>query len=314
MQFENSVEATWLAQFIDAEIIGDVTLLVTGINELNRVQYGDIVFVDHPKYYDKCLQSVASCIIINKKIDCPANKFLLVVNNPFEAYTKLTKHFRPVVLPTKAISDDLIIDKSSIIYPNVTIGNNVIIGKHCVIYPNVTIYDHTVIGDNVSIQANATIGSHAFYYNTKKDRDIYYQKMYSCGRVVIHNNVEIGASCTIDKGVSHDTIIGEGTKIDNHCHIGHDVVIGRNCLIAAQVGIAGATTLQDGVTLWGQVGVNKTITIGANAVVMGQSGVVGNAEGGKVYWGTPLQELGKKSKELVWIKRIPELWEKIKNL
>jgi UDP-3-O-[3-hydroxymyristoyl] glucosamine N-acyltransferase len=94
-------------------------------------------------------------------------------------------------------------------------------------------------------------------------------------------------------------------------HLGHDTVLGKNCLLAAQVAIAGATTLEDGVTLWGQVGVSKTLTIGANAVVFAQSGVSNNVEGGKVYWGTPLQDIKIKQRELVWVKRIPELWEKV---
>jgi UDP-3-O-[3-hydroxymyristoyl] glucosamine N-acyltransferase len=135
--------------------------------------------------------------------------------------------------------------------------------------------------------------------------------MDSCGRVVIEDDVEIGANCTIDRGVTHDTIIRKGTKIDNLVQIGHDVVIGRNCLIASQVGIAGATTIEDEVILWGQVGVNKTIQIGKGAVVMGQTGVTNNLEGGKVYMGYPAEEAMIKRREIVWIKRIPQIWEKL---
>jgi UDP-3-O-[3-hydroxymyristoyl] glucosamine N-acyltransferase len=138
--------------------------------------------------------------------------------------------------------------------------------------------------------------------------------MDSCGRVVIESDVEIGCGCTIDRGVSHDTLIGRGTKMDNLVHIGHDVVIGKNCLFAAQVGIAGATTIGDGVTLWGQVGVSKTLTIGDNAVVFAQSGVPASLEGGKVYFGSPAEEAGVAKRQLVWLKRIPALWEKVKKL
>jgi UDP-3-O-[3-hydroxymyristoyl] glucosamine N-acyltransferase len=125
--------------------------------------------------------------------------------------------------------------------------------------------------------------------------------------------VEIGANCTIDRGVSHDTVIGRGTKLDNMVHIGHDTIVGKNCLFAAQVAIAGAVKIENGVTLWGQVGVNKTLTIGENATVLGQSGVPSTLEGNKLYWGTPAQDAQAKRKELVWIKRIPELWEKLKG-
>jgi UDP-3-O-[3-hydroxymyristoyl] glucosamine N-acyltransferase len=311
MHFENPVSAKWLADFIGAKIIGDAQLMATGINEINRVTSGDIVFVDHPKYYDKCINSAANFILINKEVACPAGKVLLVTDIPFAAYDKIVQHFRPFEKQLTPISNTAIIDESAIIYPNVFIGHDVRIGKNCVIYPNVSIYDHTTIGDNVTIHANTTIGSHAFYYNTKKDRELWYKKMYSCGTVVIENDVEIGAGCTIDKGVSSATIIGAGTKIDNQCHIAHDVEIGKNCLIAAQVGIAGATTLEDGVTIWAQTGVNKTLTIGANAVIMARSGVPGNTEGGKVYWGSPIQDVRAQQKELIWIKRIPELWEKV---
>jgi UDP-3-O-[3-hydroxymyristoyl] glucosamine N-acyltransferase len=311
MQFKNSVDAKWLANFINATLIGNENLHATGINEINRVEEGDIVFVDHPKYYDKCIQSKATFIIINKEVDCPTNKALLVIDNPFEAYDKIVKHFRPFEPQQESISSRATIDASSIIYPNVFVGHDVVIGKNCIVYPNVTIYDNTIIGDNVTIQANTTIGSHAFYYNTKKDRAVWFKKMHSCGRVVIENDVEIGAGCTIDKGVSYDTRIGAGTKIDNMCHIGHDTIVGKNCLFAAQVGIAGAVTIEDNVTIWGQVGVNKTITISKGAVIMGQSGVTGNTKGDKVYWGTPLQDYNIKRREMVWIKRIPEMWEKL---
>ncbi|MEQ1799498.1 MAG: UDP-3-O-(3-hydroxymyristoyl)glucosamine N-acyltransferase, partial [Lacibacter sp.] len=191
---------------------------------------------------------------------------------------------------------------------------HVTIGKNCIIHPNVSIYDYTVIGNNVIIQSGTVIGSDAFYYNTKKNRDVWYKKMESCGRVVIEDDVEIGAACTIDKGVSHDTVIGRGTKFDNQVHIGHDSIIGKNCLFAAQVGVAGAVNIKDGVVLWGQVGVSKTLTIGENAVVFAQSGVPDSIEGNRTYFGTPVEDALQKKKELVWVKRIPEMWEKLKNL
>jgi UDP-3-O-[3-hydroxymyristoyl] glucosamine N-acyltransferase len=157
------------------------------------------------------------------------------------------------------------------------------------------------------------IGSDAFYYNTKKDRDVWYKKMESCGRVIVEDDVEIGASCTIDRGVSHDTVVGRGTKMDNMIHIGHDSVTGKNCLFAAQVGIAGAVEIGNGVILWGQAGVSKTLTIGDNAVVLAQSGVPASLEGGKVYFGSPAEDATYKKREIVWIKRIPELWDMCKR-
>ena len=312
MKFASPVALNWIASLINAEIIGDNNAFATGINEIHKVETGDIVFVDHPKYYTPCLNSAASFIIINSKdVIVPAGKTLLYTTDPFEAYLKIVEHFRPFQTASKLISDSAIIGQDTIIMPNVFIGNHVIIGNNSVIHPNVTILDNTIIGDNVVIQSGTVIGSDAFYYNGKKDREIWYKRMKSCGNVIIEDNVEIGANCTIDRGVTHSTKIGKGTIIDNLVHLGHEVVIGKNCLLAAQVGIAGATTLEDGVTLWGQVGVSKTLTIGANAVVLAQSGIPGNIEGNKVYWGTPVREAGEKRKELVWVKRIPELWKKM---
>ena len=311
MQFPSPVSLQWIAEFIGAKLLGNTTASATGINEIHKVAHGDLVFVDHPKYYDKCIQSAASFIIINKEVVVPDGKALLIVDNPFECYCKIANHFRPFEPATKTLSDSATIGEGSFIYPTSFIGNNVSIGKNCIIFPNVSIMDHCIIGDNVIIQSGTVIGSDAFYYNTKKDRAVWYKKMPSCGRVIIEDDVEIGAGCTIDRGVSSDTVIGKGTKMDNMIHIGHDTVIGNNCLIAAQVGIAGAVNLEDGVTLWGQVGVSKTLTIGANAVVYAQSGVGKDTAGGKVYFGSPIEDAKEKMKELVWIKRIPELWEKV---
>ncbi|PZR32351.1 MAG: UDP-3-O-(3-hydroxymyristoyl)glucosamine N-acyltransferase [Azospira oryzae] len=314
MKFPSPIAVQEIAQLIGAKLVGNVNGLVTGINEIHKVESGDLVFVDHPKYYDKCIHSAATFIIINKEASYPEGKALLIVEQPFEAYQTIVRHFRPFQPATQMISETAVIGEGSYIAPNAFIGHHVTIGKNCRIFPNVTILDHCVIGNNVVIQAGTVVGSDAFYYNTKKDRDVWYKRMESGGRVVVEDDVEIGAGCTIDRGVSHDTLIGRGTKIDNLIHIGHDTVIGKNCLFAAQVGIAGATTIEDGVILWGQVGVSKTLTIGANAVVLAQSGVPASVEGGKIYFGSPVEDASVKKRELIWIKRIPEIWEKIKGL
>lgn len=310
MRFTNPVPLTQIAQLIGAEIIGEGGA-ATGINEIHKVEEGDLVFVDHPKYYRTCIESAATYIIINQKTDFPPHKSLLLVADPFEAYQKIVSHFRPFQPSDKAVSESAVIGDGTVVMPGAFIGNNVTIGTNCIIFPNVVILDHCMIGNNVIIQSNTTIGSDAFYYNKKTNRDVHYKKMLSCGRVVIEDSVEIGAGCTIDRGVSSDTVLGAGTKLDNLVHIGHDTVIGKNCLFAAQVAVAGATTIEDGVILWGQVGVNKTLTIGKGAEVYAQSGVGGTLEGGKKYFGSPVQEASVKMKELVWVKRIPELWQKL---
>ncbi len=313
MRFKHPVSLSTIATLIEAEIIGETNAMVTGINEIHRVESGDLVFVDHPKYYDKCLQSAATYIIINSKLEAPAGKSLLVVSDPFEAYQRIVSTYQPFEPITKPIADSALIGSDTVLMAGVCIGPHVTIGKNCVIHPNVIIGAGTQIGDHVVIQAGTVIGSDAFYYNKRPNRPLPYQRMLSCGRVVIEDEVEIGANCTIDRGVSHYTRIGAGTKIDNLVHVGHDTLIGKNCLIAAQVGIAGATVIEDGVTLWGQVGVSKTLTIGAGAVVMAQSGVPSSLKGGKVYFGYPAEEASQKKRELVWIKRIPQIWDMLKT-
>jgi UDP-3-O-[3-hydroxymyristoyl] glucosamine N-acyltransferase len=311
MQFPSPVSVQWIAEMIQAKLSGNTNGQATGINELHKVEQGDLVFVDHPKYYEKCINSAASFIIINKDMDVPEGKALLVVENPFEAYSKIVNHFRPFEPSTKMISETAVIGEGTYIYPSAFIGNHVQVGKNCMIHPNVSIMDHCLIGDNVVIQAGTVIGGDAFYYNTKKDRENWYKKMPSCGRVVLEDNVEIGANCTIDRGVSHDTLIGKGTKFDNMIHIGHDTVVGKNCLFAANVVVAGVVTIKDGVTIWGGVIVNKTLTIGENAVLLGRTGVSGDLDGNKTYWGAPAQEASVVKREMIWVKRIPQLWEKV---
>lgn len=312
MKFPAPVTVKWIAELIGAEVIGNDQALAEGINELHKVEAGDLAFVDHPKYYKACLESAATHIIINtREVSIPEGKTILVTTQPFEAYLKIVNHFRPFTATADAISKTAQIGEGSVVMPNVFIGQHVRIGKNCIIHPNVSLLDYTEIGDNVVIQAGTVIGSDAFYYNTKKDRDVWYKRMQSCGNVIIEDDVEIGAGCTIDRGVTASTRIGRGTKLDNMVHIGHDTNVGKNCLFAAQVGIAGATIIEDGVVLWGQVGVSKTLTIGANAVVLAQSGVPASLEGNKVYFGSPVEDASVKKRELVWIKRIPELWEKV---
>jgi UDP-3-O-[3-hydroxymyristoyl] glucosamine N-acyltransferase len=313
MKFPSPVSLIWLSEFLEATVVGNKNASATGINEIHKVEPGDLVFVDHPKYYEKCLQSAASFVIIDKAVDCPPGKALLVVEQPFEAYQKIVRHFRPFEAAVQSVSPNASIGKTSYLYPGVFIGNHVQIGERCMIHPNVVIMDHCTIGNDVIIQAGTVIGSDAFYYNTNKSRESWYKRMLSCGRVVIEDDVEIGAGCTIDRGVSSDTIIGKGSRLDNMIHIGHDTVLGQNCLLAAQVGIAGAVDIGNGVILWGQVGVSKTLSIGDNSVVLAQSGVGGTLAPGKIFFGSPAEDASVKKRELVWIKRIPELWQKVKD-
>jgi UDP-3-O-[3-hydroxymyristoyl] glucosamine N-acyltransferase len=311
MKFPKIYPLKEIAQIINCNFVGDENFPVKGMNEIHVVEQGDIVFVDHPKYYDKALQSAATIVLINKEVDCPEGKALLISDDPFRDFNTLTNHFRPFQSSNVSISKSAQIGEGTIIQPNCFIGHNVQIGKNCLIHPNVTIYDNTIIGNNVMIHAGTILGADAFYYKKRLEG---FDQLISGGRVVIEDNVGIGALCTIDKGVTGDTTIGAGTKIDNQVHVGHDTIIGKKCLIASQTGIAGCVIIEDEVTLWGQVGTTSGITIGSKAVVMGQTGVTKSIEGGKTYFGTPIEESREKLKQLANVKRIPEIIEKLKQI
>ncbi|WP_296317466.1 UDP-3-O-(3-hydroxymyristoyl)glucosamine N-acyltransferase [Winogradskyella sp. UBA3174] len=311
MKFPKPHTLKEIAKLIDCSFIGPEDFKVLGMNEIHVVETGDIVFVDHPKYYDKALESAATIVLINKEVECPKGKALLISEDPFRDFNKLTQHFKPFKSSNASIADDAFIGRGTVIQPNCFIGNNVTIGKDCIIHSNVSIYDNTIIGDNVTIHAGTILGASAFYY---KNRPEGYDQLKSGGRVVIKNNVDIGALCTIDRGVTGDTTIGEGSKLDNQIQIGHDTVIGKKCLIASQTGIAGCVVVEDNVTIWGQVGVKSGITITKGTVLFAQSGLGQTTEEGKTYFGSPAVEARAFFKERAYIKKIPEILKKLKDL
>lgn len=308
MKLKTSITLKKAAELLGCEYIGDENHIITGLNEIHVVEPGDVVFVDHPKYYDKALNSAATTILIDKKVECPEGKGLLISENPFDDFNFLTRQFSPFSPWNEDTVKTVITGEGTIIHPNVSIGNNVTIGENSMIHSGVVLFDNTIIGDNVTVHANTVIGANAFYYKKKPSG---YDRMHTCGRVVLENNVEIGALCTIDAGVTGSTIIGEGTKLDNQIQVGHDTVIGKNCLFAAQVGIAGCVVIEDDVTLWGQVGVAANITIGKGAVVLAQSGLRKSIEGGKTYFGSPVGEARQKFKELAAFKMLPNIIERM---
>jgi len=244
-------------------------------------------------------------------VNCPSGKALLFSESPFDDYMKLVKRFRPFVAAVNMVSESANIGEGTIIQPGAFVGNNVTIGKNCIVHANASIYDHCILGDNVTVHSGTVIGADAFYFQKREKETV---KFESCGRVIIKDNVEIGACCTIDKGVSGDTIIDEYTKFDNHIQIGHDTYVGKRCLFASAVLIAGVTRIEDDVILWGQVAINKDLVIGKGAVLLGTSAVGKNLEGGKTYFGAPAVEAREKWKELALIRKLPEVFEKLDQL
>lgn len=303
MKFPQPIPVTEIAKRIGADIIGSSTQKAFGVNEIHKVEPGDITFSDVEKYFEKSLNSAASIIILNKVVACPPGKTILIVDNPFQAYDSLVREFRPLRPLTTVVAEDAVIGENTMIEPNVVIGHNVVIGDNCYIQAGVIIQDFTIIGNNVTIQSGTVIGSDAFYFKRTPEA---YIKWRSGGRVIIKDNVEIGANCTVNKGVSGDTVLGAGTKLDCMVHIGHGVVVGRNCLFAAQVGIGGKTILEDEVVLFGQVGLAQNLRIGKRAVILAKSGVKKDLEGGRVYFGYPAKEAKTTFRELAALKQLPE--------
>jgi UDP-3-O-[3-hydroxymyristoyl] glucosamine N-acyltransferase len=311
MKFHKPYTLKEIAQLIDCTFVGHDNFSVLGMNEIHVVESGDIVFVDHPKYYDKALNSAATIILINKEVKCPEGKALLISDDPFRDFNKLTNHFKPFQASSSSISASAKIGKNTVIQPNCFIGHNVVIGDNCIIHSNVSIYDDAIIGKHVTIHSGTVLGANAFYY---KKRPEGYDRLKSGGRVVIEDNVDIGAACTIDRGVTADTKIGRGSKLDNQIQIGHDTVIGEKCLIASQTGIAGCVVVEDNVTIWGQVGVKSGITIAKGTELYAQSGLGHSTDENKTYFGTPAVEAREKFKEMAHIRKIPEIIEKLKQI
>ena len=313
MKLEKPLTVSEVSEITGAKIIGDPEVVVTHINEIHKVCKGSIIFVDNEKYYNQAIYSSASVIILNKAVECPPNKALLICDNPFEAYNNLALKYLPFVPLSQPISNSSRIGKNTVIEPGAVIGNHVSIGDNCLIRANTVIGDYTEIGNNVEIHPNSVIGGHAFYYHQNADKS--YEAWHTIGRVIIEDNVRIGACCTLDRGVSGDTVIGLGTKIDNQVHVGHGVVIGKHCIIAAQTGIAGKTIIQDYVTIYGQVGISKGLVIGEGAIILAQTGVSKSIPGGgRRYLGSPAADAMQTFKELAAIRRLPELLKKIDKI
>jgi len=311
MKFPRQQTLEEIAKIIGCDYIGNADFPVLGMNEIHIVQPGDIVFVDHPKYYDKALNSKATIILLNKKADIPEGKALLISKDPFNDFNKLTNHFKPFISANSMIAETATIGSNTILQPNVFVGNNVQIGDDCTIHSNVCIYDNTVIGNNVTIHCGTVLGADAFYYKNRPEK---YDKLLSGGNVVIEDNVDIGALCTIDKGVSDSTRICEGTKLDNQVHIGHDTILGRRCLVASQVGISGCVIIEDFVTIWGQVGIKSDVIIATGTEIYAQSGIGQSTIENKTYFGSPAMEARDKLREMAYLKKLPDIIDKLDKL
>ena len=225
MRFPQPYTLKQIATIINAKYIGDDDFSVLGMNEIHVVQPGDIVFVDHPKYYDKALQSKATIVLINKEVECPEGKALLISDDPFRDFNKLTDFFKPFVKAFSLVAPTAVIGKNTIIQPGAFIGNNVKIGKNCLIHSNVSVYDDCVIGDNVTIHAGTVLGADAFYY---KKRPEGFDKLKSGEKCLIASQTGIAGCVVIEDEV---TIWGQVGMTSG-------ITIGKKAVILAQSGVS----------------------------------------------------------------------------
>ncbi len=279
-----------------------------GVNEIHNVEAGDLTFVDHPKYYISTLRSAASVILIDKQPSAEqlqevsaSAKTLLVHPEPFAVYDALVKQHRPVQVLNERIAVNTNIHPSAVIEPGAVVGPRVTIGAHTIVQAGAVIIGPARIGAHCAIGANTVIGDKAFYFRKTQGT---YTRWTSGGEVVIDDWVEIGPNCCIARGVSSETRIGEGSKLDAAIMVGHDTKIGKHCLFAAQVGIAGNVTIGDGVLVYGQVGIAQNVTIGDGAMLHAKCGVSKNLPGGQAYNGSPAQPAALHYREKAAVRRL----------
>lgn len=324
-----------IAELIHGEVVGDDSVIIRGISGIKEAVEGDITFVANPKYFPFIKKTHASAIITPRDITT-APKPIIRTENPSLAFVKIVslaspseiKHpqgIHPSAILGKDISlgrdvavaaytvigDGVCIGDNTIIYAGCYVGHHTKIGSNTVIYPNVSIREHLTIGSHVVINSGSVIGSDGFGFVTVEG---IHHRVPQIGTVIIEDNVEIGSNVTIDRARFDKTVVGGGTKIDNLVHIAHNVVIGKNCFIVAQVGISGSTKVGNNVILAGQVGTVGHINIGDNAIVMAQSGVSKSIPSGTTVWGYPAKPHNIAKRVNACIQNLPRLYNTIAEL
>jgi UDP-3-O-[3-hydroxymyristoyl] glucosamine N-acyltransferase len=325
-----------IASLVNGEVIGPPKaddIEITGVSGIRSAREGDITFLSAEHYRKYLAGCKASCILIKEPIE-GLQTTQLRVSNPHLAFAKLLGHFyikpqKPLgisehaivsdkatvgkdisIFPFSFISDNVSIGNGTIIYPHVFVGHDTTIGEDCIIYPNVTLRENVRIGNQVIVHSGSVIGSDGFGYVFEGGK---HHKIPQVGGVIIEDDVEIGSNVSVDRATTGNTIVGEGTKIDNLVQIAHNVTIGKNSIIVAQVGIGGSTEIGDFVSLAGQVGVADHAKIESGTIIGAQSGVMGNVAKG-IYTGSPVMPHREWLKTQAIIAKLPELYKKIREL
>lgn len=325
-----------IACAIEGEVVGDENALITGVSGIKEAGPGDITFLANPKYAPLLKTTAACAVIISKDTEAPASKAVIRCKNPSLAFakvisllspleTKRPKGIHPSALVAKGaklgtgvsigaytvIEDEAEIGDAAVIYPGCFIGSGAKIGNETLIYPNVSIRERVLIGNRVIIHSGTVIGSDGFGFVTVDEKHL---KIPQVGIVEVCDDVEIGANVTIDRARFDKTAIGRGTKIDNLVQIAHNVIIGENCLIVAQVGISGSTVIGNNVVLAGQAGLVGHITVGDGAIVTAQSGVSKSIPAGAMFSGYPARPFSENQKSHAYVHNLPKLFDTVKEL
>jgi UDP-3-O-[3-hydroxymyristoyl] glucosamine N-acyltransferase len=333
-----------LAALVEGSVEGDADLAIIGISSIEDAQYGDITFAENEKLLSSAGRSRASAVIVSvsasrESVASVENsgvaKSLIRVKNPRFAFAQALKIFAPEpkvyqgIHPTAVIGqntrlgenasvhalavvgDNVTLGENCVVYPFAYIGDDVTLGENCVIYPHVVLHDNTQIGCGVVIHSGSVLGTDGFGYMFIENR---HYKIPQIGRVIVEDDVEIGANVTIDKARTGSTRIGAGTKIDNLVHIGHNVTVGKNCVIVAQVGVSGSVDIGNGVILAGQVGIKDHVTIGDGTIVGAQAGVIGDLPAGAFVSGPQARPHSQEMKAQVLHYKLPDLTKQVRDL
>lgn len=327
-----TVEA--LATHVEGNLDGEAGAIIMGVSSIEEAEKGDIVFAENPRFLHAADRCHASAILA--PLDAPAAaKPLIRVENPRYAFARILELFAPRlnappgIHPTAilgsnvrlgaevhiganvVIADNTVIGDRSVILTGVCIGEECALGNGCLLFPNVTLYAGVTLKDRVIIHSGTVVGSDGFGYMRLGDRSV---KIPQIGVVEIGEDVEIGANCTIDRSKTGSTVIGARTKIDNLVHIAHNVKIGTDCIIVAQVGIAGSCQIGRGVVLAGQVGLKDHLIIGDGATVRAQAGVIGDVAAGEDVSGYPARPHMEKQRQYAAVNKLPDYLKRIRAL
>ncbi len=324
-----------IAQYLEGELFGPPDIEISGPAKIDAAQKSEITFLANKKYSPFVKTTQAGAIILDEKID-GLNIPYILVSNAYMGFLVLLKLFQPEMhgyingISSQAFIDDsadidesadigplayigpgVKIGKNTVVYPGVVLLENVIIGDDCVLYPNVSVRESCIIGSRVILQNGCVIGSDGFGFAPQQET---YIKIPQIGRVIIEDDVELGANTTIDRATLGETLIRQGCKLDNLVQIAHNVIIGKNTVIASQTGIAGSTEIEEHVTIGGQVGVIGHLKIRKNAIIAAQSGISKDVPENEILWGSPANQITLQKKIDISSRRLPELLKRVKSL